>query len=276
MKILHGTWIPQTKESFIQGGTFYLWVETPQEEKKQQRNSGNIHPHHLLKPDLKAFLTNELGLKTSPDKKLEESISSQYFLLPSLSHRPLPSLELAQYLEQENPEVFEWQYWQIDCYPTIAWVKTGTSSYALVTNVIELLNDLHFLTLKSTAQIQLGADLLFWYHYTQSFKQVILSDRYIPALKYRDCSTAKRKTAKRSQKRNSSSFEIYPSWEIVGEEYETNIQSYGESMPMACLTSSPALKDGDSKNHFLGFLFPRLDLLEGVSPPKQRSMSPEA
>ncbi|MGH2415376.1 MAG: hypothetical protein ACRDEA_17140, partial [Microcystaceae cyanobacterium] len=31
-----------------------------------------------------------------------------------------------------------------------------------------------------------------------------------------------------------------------------------------------------SKNHFLGFLFPRLDLLGGVSPPAQRSMSPEA
>ncbi|HIK05490.1 MAG TPA: hypothetical protein IGS40_12390 [Trichormus sp. M33_DOE_039] len=33
---------------------------------------------------------------------------------------------------------------------------------------------------------------------------------------------------------------------------------------------------GDSKDHSLGFLFPRLDLFGGISPPKQRSISPEA
>jgi hypothetical protein len=33
---------------------------------------------------------------------------------------------------------------------------------------------------------------------------------------------------------------------------------------------------GDSKNHFLGFLFPRVDLPSGVASPKYWSVSPEA
>ena len=42
--------------------------------------------------------------------------------------------------------------------------------------------------------MQLGSDLLFWYHYTQAFKQVILKDRYIPAFKYRQLKKATKKT----------------------------------------------------------------------------------
>jgi hypothetical protein len=50
------------------------------------------------------------------------------------------------------------------------------------------------------------------------------------------------------------------------------------SMILKILTSYPPyfVEGGDSKDHSLGFLFPRPDLLGGVSPPKQRPMSPEA
>lgn len=85
--------------------------------------------------------------------------------------------------------------------------------------VIKLLNDIHFLALNNSFEIQLGSDILFWYHYTQSFKQIILKDQYIPALKYRELPPVKSK-----RKQQANEFEIYPAWEIVSDKYELEIQ----------------------------------------------------
>ena len=65
---------------------------------------------------------------------------------------------------------------------------------------MRLLNDLHFLALHNLSDIQLGSELLFWFHYTQAVKRLIFKDQYIPALKYRELklpptSTTKRKSA---------------------------------------------------------------------------------
>ncbi|HEY9641754.1 MAG TPA: DEAD/DEAH box helicase, partial [Coleofasciculaceae cyanobacterium] len=299
MKILHGTWIPQAATGFIQQGGFYLWVETT-EANRQRKNNGSVHPRHLLGAELTAFLGADLGIKAATPRSLESLISTQSFLLPS-TQQPLPSLELARYLEEELPEEFEWKYWQITCYQAIA----QTSSTQSTSNVIKLLNELHFIALHNLADVQLGSDLLFWYHYTQSFKQIILKDHYIPALKYRSlpASNTSEKTAARSMKATKTSkasattktsatktsatkttakaatktaakasaktasaktasaktasaktasaktapidtsvspataskFEIYAAWEIISEDYETNLQRYVEAMPLACV-----------------------------------------
>ena len=186
MHILHGTWIPQTGapqtgEPFIQSGAFYLWVETT--EKKRFRQPSLRHPRQLVADDLAVLLKQELGVEPPGFRReLQDLISPQYFLLPTVDDQPLPSLELSRYLEAELPETFEWQYWQIDCYATIAPVKT----YGRVNAVVTLLNDLHFLALHNLTDIQLGSDLLFWFHYTQALKRIIFKDQYIPALKYRE------------------------------------------------------------------------------------------
>ena len=109
MKILHGTWIPD-ETAFIQKGAFYLWVETTEPSHKHT-SSRAIHPCQLGRDELEAFLDNELGVK--PGRPLEQLISPRYFLLPSADQAPLPSPELARYLEQSTPETFEWQYWQV-------------------------------------------------------------------------------------------------------------------------------------------------------------------
>lgn len=109
-------------------------------------------------------------------------------------------------------------------------VKTGTYSHSKVTNVIKLLNDIHFLALNNSFEIQFGSDLLFWYHYTQSFKQIILKDQYIPALKYRELPWKK---GKRKQQVNE--FEIYSAWEIVSDKYDSLIQRYIDYMPSICV-----------------------------------------
>ncbi|BAZ67481.1 putative helicase [Fischerella sp. NIES-4106] len=228
MKVLHGTWIPNAESGFIQSSQFYLWVETPI-VKKRQSSKKNIHPGHLPKEELVKFLTAELGIKEVA-AVLTQRISPKYFVLPSINDQPLPSPELSKYLEAETPEDYEeFQYWQVDCYETL------TSAQAI--NTIKLLNDIHFLALYNSSEIQLGSDLLFWYHYTQAFKEVILKDQYIPALKYRHLNnTTEKKTKQKSAKKPV--FEIYATWEIISEQYEANIKKYIEYMPLICVAGA--------------------------------------
>jgi SNF2 family DNA or RNA helicase len=240
MYILHGTWIPDDTEDFIQSGQFYLWVET---DVAPTRRSTGIHPHHLRTDELAPFLQDTLGIlplaaatyigrqgKTT----LAPEIVSRYFLLPSTSiakskSSPLPSWEMTQYLEAAVPEKVDWQYWQIDCYPT----QVALSRHDRVTNVTKLLHELHFLTQHRLIDVQMGTDLLFWYHYSQEFKQVIWRDQYIPALKYR--STTPPATGRKTKKAAiAETFEIYPGWEIVSEQYESLVESYAQMMPPFC------------------------------------------
>ncbi|MDB9526462.1 DEAD/DEAH box helicase [Oscillatoria sp. CS-180] len=234
MQVLHGTWIPQSTTDFLQTGTFCLWVETDQ--KSRRRRAG--HPYHLFEPELVPLLEGELGIQPKGRWQLKDFIAPRLFLLPTVEEQPLPSLEMSRYLETETPDSFDWQFWQIDCF-----------SISDNASLISTLNDLHFLAFYNLADVQLGADLLFWYHYTQAFKQVILRDQYIPALKYRSLSTAQSTTAKtktRSKKASSRAtssrsksasdkFEIYAGWEIAGDRYENDLQAYSEYMPYLCV-----------------------------------------
>ncbi|AFY33245.1 DEAD/DEAH box helicase [Calothrix sp. PCC 7507] len=235
MKVLHGTWIPNTKNDFIQLGSFYLWVEIPI-LKPSRSQSQQIHPGHLAKDELITFLGHILGLKETATQ-LSQRISPKYFALPTTNNQPLPSPELTKYLELEILEEYEeFQYWQVDCYETVISTKT-----AKAINAIKLLNDIHFLALYSSGEVQLGSDLLFWYHYTQVFKQVILKDQYIPALKYRQLAAAK--TKKTSKKTTPTPFEIYPTWEIISQAYEANIKKYIEYMPLICTAGAAISSD---------------------------------
>ncbi len=251
----------------------------------QSEQLGLRHPASLAAKELKSFLLNDLGIKDNllqgfsnggASKYIvrDEIVFPKYFLLPTslnsgdapsdgaIDRQPLPSLELARYLEAEIPETFELQYWQIDCYQVTAEVKTGVYEYKRAINIIKLLNDLHFITINNLVDVQLGADLLFWYHYTQAFKQIILRDQYIPAFKFREqeteisptvsetidaaakASTKTKAAAKKSTKKSTTAkqrslkppqLEIYPGWEIVSENYEAELQQYAEYMPLACV-----------------------------------------
>ena len=112
MKILHGTWIPDSTDDFIQSGGFYIWVETDQ----LRSTEDDRHPRQLPHEELAEFLESELGVKGPSHHSLSELIAPTCFLLPTEDNIPLPSLELARYLEDESSETFDWQYWLIDCY----------------------------------------------------------------------------------------------------------------------------------------------------------------
>ena len=225
MKVIHGTWIPNAEPDYIQSGAFYLWIETSSFEQDRTKNKQQVHPYHLDSQELGTFLSQELGIKDN-EATIQQRISSKYFALPTANNKPLPSPELNRYLDLEITEQYDrLQYWQIDCYQAVTEVKISSYRTATAVNIIKLLQDIHFLALYQSESMQIGSDLLFWYHYTQAFKQVILKDRYIPAFKYWQ-------TVKTKQK--SAASEIYPTWSIIDEQYEADIQKYSKYMPAIC------------------------------------------
>ncbi|MEM7796280.1 MAG: ATP-dependent helicase, partial [Cyanobacteria bacterium P01_C01_bin.118] len=176
MQILHGTWIPEPGADFIQAGQFYLWVETT--EKQVELEEQGCYPRQLVGDELAEVLTGEFKICSPENTPLDDWIEPCYFLLPTAEAQPLPSLELSRYLEIELPETFEFEYWEVDCCPiACAASVTGKGSN---NSLIPLLNELHFLTLHNLSELQLGNDLLFWFHFTQALKRVIFRDHYIP------------------------------------------------------------------------------------------------
>ncbi|MBW4465182.1 MAG: DEAD/DEAH box helicase [Pegethrix bostrychoides GSE-TBD4-15B] len=237
MNILHGTWIPDEPDpnEFIQEGCFCLWVETAEVAEPAPADPTARHPQQLSQAALADFLVEQLGFKPPKD-----NIYPQYFLLPTHDQQPLPSLELSRYLETELPETFEWDYWQIDCLEIPPQGNFQTQSR----NLIQMLNELHFLASTSLTELQLGADLLFWYHYSQSFKQIVFRDHYVPALKYRVVQSQKTGSKQSGSKQagskqagqSSGQFKIYPGWEIISNAYEQEIERFVDYMPLLCVS----------------------------------------
>lgn len=223
MKILHGTWIPDATSSFAQTGAFYLWIEADSDGYQ-----------YLSREELARVLVEELGLPPSQNDDIAQDIDPCTFILPTANNRPLPSLELARYLELEIPDAFEWQPWEIDCYRIGRYFK-GSQTYLGISAFIPQLKELHFIAHYQLADVQLGSDVLFWLHYTQAFKQVILKDHFIPSLRYRNLPThSRRQSGQKTQKQAAQTFETYPHWEIVSETYEKTLQRYVDYMPVVC------------------------------------------
>ena len=210
MKVLHGTWIPDRSDDFIQSGRFCLWVETTEVKKRQKK--GDRHPRHLEGKSLTDFVSNDLELFKSD--RLVPNIIDRYFLLPSSENSPLPSFELVRYLETEEPESIQLQPWKIDCIE--------------LDSIIQAISHIHFTAFYNVRDVQLGSDLHFWYCYTQFFRELLLKDQYIPSLTYRE--------VKSNRKKKIPKFEIYSGWELVSSQYESKLRNYLEVMPTACRT----------------------------------------
>ncbi len=226
MHIIHGTWIPEETNDFIQRGAFYLWVETDAITSRTRSNT-KIHPRQLTQTALALFLKEKLGLQEIMPGALQRTLCTKYFLLPTVAGEPSPSFELLRYMDVEEPMEFDLMPWQVNCYR--------------VADVIAALNDMHFIALNAAEDFQLGVDILFWHQYAQAMKSIIAKDQYIPALKYQMFSSTPTK-GKRAQQ--IPSFEIHSSWELLSDTYEKNIQRYVAAMPGACTAGFNSLDDG--------------------------------
>ena len=274
MKILHGTWIPHSTDDFVQAGEFCLWVENSQ--RKNRRKPTQRHPYQLEAAALTEFLAKDLGLSNG-NSVLPGAIAPKYFLLPSSDRQPLPSPELVRYWEMDWPEQTDLQVWEVDCYSVRTTVKLRAGTPTSIIAPIALLDELHFLARHQLADVMFGSDLLFWYRYSQTLKQVILKDRYIPALKYRDLSPKSKSSPPKKASQQSSTkaallqqavqqnsqFELYPTWEIVSDRYETNLQRYVEYMPAICTAGHAAEGKASGKGEL--HLWERQSLLRHFS-----------
>ncbi|GLV58521.1 helicase [Dictyobacter sp. S3.2.2.5] len=216
MHIIHGFWLPDDAQEFQQDGNFYLWVETDTAQAVAKSVPDAVHPRHLAQNALETFLVEKLGLQEL--SSLANTLCSRYILLPTVDDRPAPSFELLRYVEEEPPLEFELKPWQVCCYQ--------------ITEIITVLNAIHFKALNGAEDFQLGADLLFWQQYTQALKAIITKDQYIPALKYQALDVVEEK-GKRGKK--TARFVLHPAWELISDSYETSIRRYLDAMPGACV-----------------------------------------
>lgn len=209
MKVLHGTWVPETNNGYIREGSFFLWAESSKE------NGGNTqmrqHIFSLPKKELLEMMNNKLNIGKD---YYNSNIEQLFFTIPACDGEPLKSYELMTYSGEEIPEKFELQSFRIEC------CKIPE------TQLIKVLNELHFQLMFSESDIIIATDLLYWFHYTQSLKEVILKDQYIPFLKYHI-----------SDKKDND-FKLYPAWKIVSDKYEKNIIKYSEIIPQICLSTA--------------------------------------
>ena len=196
MNVIHGVWIPKDTQGFIQSGDFYLWVESD-----EVRNTASItpHPQHLPEKPCLDFLKNDLAL--SPLATGQGALLS--LLLPTFAGKPLPSPEL-EYSEVDDDAV-TLQNWQVYAYPLQAPLKA--------------INNIHFLCCFQASNSRIGSDFLFWYYFSQSLKQILAKDHYIPLL---------------LSKKSGTKIELYRRWQVVSSNYESLIQAAIMQMPLAC------------------------------------------
>ncbi|NOR81200.1 MAG: ATP-dependent helicase, partial [Methyloprofundus sp.] len=97
------------------------------------------------------------------------------------------------------------QDWQVTSYPLTTPLKT--------------IGDIYFLSHYQHDDIRVGRDFLFWYYFSQSLKQVLYKDQYIPGL---IAEAAKTKT------------NLYRCWKIISPSYEALIEQAVAAMPLAC------------------------------------------
>lgn len=214
MHILHGTWIPEDRENFIQNGAFWLWIEKVPERLPSKKRTQK-HTYALSQKELKEFLTKEMQIENMVDIK-QDVFAARFFFLPSYNNVPLPSPEAARYASFEYPDEFELRQWEVPCFK--------------LQNVIKNLQQINFICLTNPLAFQPAADLLFWYHYTQSFREILIKELYIPGLKYHILV----QHAKKGRRKNKQEFAVYPCWEIVAEKYDEKIKRYCNHMPLVC------------------------------------------
>jgi len=195
MNVIHGTWIPNDTIDFIQSGNFYLWVES---DGVQNPINHTLHPQHLPEKACLDFLKNVLGV--NPIDARRGTLLS--LLLPTIDGQPLPSPELQPVDVSGSVSL---QSWQVYAYSLFDPLKT--------------INTVHFLCCFQADTNRVGTDFLFWYYFSQSLKQVLAKDQYIPLL-------LRRKTA--------TAIELYRRWQAVSSSYELLIQNAMAQMPLAC------------------------------------------
>ena len=115
MKLIHGTWIPQCDQQFIQTGFFSLWIETTEIQHKEKKET-HAHPFALKDPKLAECL---LELKVLNSQTKQQHFDKKYWTLPSHKGQAILSYELFPFVDDEIPETWELGTFFISCYSVL-------------------------------------------------------------------------------------------------------------------------------------------------------------
>jgi len=194
--ILHAFWRPTPGDDFLRQGEFHLWLERLRPHSKR---TPGVHPRHRRGPALIEWLRSTLG-QSAPLRPISEAVELN---LPTTEDGPLPCPELLAERGADWPESAEWGAWTVDTCP-------------LIESPIQTLNALHYALLFQGAEVRPGQDFLFWFYVTQSLRQFLLADQYIPALRGR---------------RGKKGHEFFVTWEFLPDPYTHWIAETAERMP---------------------------------------------
>ncbi|MEI6069762.1 MAG: hypothetical protein WCP96_20690 [Methylococcaceae bacterium] len=104
MNVIHGAWISENIQDFIQSGAFYLWVES---DDVCNNPKIPLHPQHLPEKPCLEFLKNELAV--NPLNAGQGTLLS--LQLPTFAVKPLPSPEL-QHVELDGTVTLQGVLWK--------------------------------------------------------------------------------------------------------------------------------------------------------------------
>ncbi|WPL15939.1 ATP-dependent helicase HepA [Thiorhodovibrio winogradskyi] len=257
MRILHAFWLPEPTDAFVQRGAFWLWVETlppagagSERPRKPARQSA-AHPFQLPVHSWSELL-EELSLTPKSARAAKAPLTTQRIWLPSAAGAPLPSPQLAKSWPEplesdagESKDAVELKPWEVDGFQ--------------LEYPIKQLADIHFLAFYQAEGLEPGSDFLFWYWLTQNLKRLLMRDRYLPALVYRQPPTPK-------GKRKQPPYEIHGGWTWASDDYEQLIANAVECMPAACAAGCDGLAETESLLRHAGEVLLD-DILRGLAIP---------
>ena len=219
MYILHGTWFPGDSQDFENRGQFLLWVEKPVSGKI--RSNAVKHPGHLEDEELRSFFSDVMPLPRPLQAQLPDDNINVRLALPSTKAGPLPSFEMARHLGMDLPEKFTWKSWRVNCLP--------------VRDSLLFLKELNFLTRYYSDRVIPGRDLVFWYHFSRTVRDIIVRHWYIPSL------LPKKEPKRRGRKKKGTvpGISFVPAWKIISPEYEETVRAFAPVMPGICRAVFP-------------------------------------
>ncbi len=220
--MLHAFWLPETSTEFVQSGKLHLWCETGPSDSANPERTPPRHPSQLPQSDWPALLE---GLGLANGSTVLKPVPCQ-LRLPTAGGRPLPCPELAKALpEPLDLSGASLQAWEVDSIP--------------LERPIKQVSDLHYLAAFRFDDLEPGGDFLFWYWFTQSLKQRLLRDQYLPALRYRQ-------PPKSKGKRKLPAPEFYGAWQWAMCDDDSLIAEAVERMPAACAAGLGASPDAQA------------------------------
>jgi len=209
MKVIHGIWVPDAKKNFMQTGQFYIWIET--DEVSACKNK-NLHPQQLSDQVCLDFLKKTFAYKLG-SRDPQPVLQTVY--LPTMDDKPLPDPELVNSAAIDEVTL---QAWKIFACPLVTPLKN--------------ISDIFFLSHYQQQDIRIGRDFLFWYYFSQSLKQFIEKDQYLPLLITENAKTK---------------MQFYRRWAIISPMYESLVEQSAKAMPVAC---SQAYQSESLLRHF--------------------------